>query len=95
MFTHARPCVFLGRVLDGIPQTDNRIRLSALLPLNDVKLDIVALFQRFVSVKLNGGVVNENIWPVFATNESVALRVVEPLDLPFVLSHRICLSVFQ
>jgi hypothetical protein len=32
--------------------------------------------------------VNEYIRPVFASDESVALGVVEPLDLSFVLSHR-------
>jgi hypothetical protein len=31
---------------------------------------------------------NENIRPVFTSDESVALGVVEPLDLSLVLSHR-------
>ena len=36
---------------------------------------------------------NENIRPVFASDESIALGVVEPLDLPFVLGHRLLLSL--
>jgi hypothetical protein len=35
------------------PQPDNSIRLRALLTLDDVELNIIALFQRFVSVQLN------------------------------------------
>jgi hypothetical protein len=36
---------------------------------------------------------DEYIRPVFTSDESVALGVVEPLDLPFVLSHRLLLSL--
>jgi hypothetical protein len=32
---------------------------------------------------------DEYIWPVFTSDESVALGVVEPLDFAFVLSHRL------
>jgi hypothetical protein len=60
--------------------------------LDDVELDVIALFQRFVSIQLNRRVVNEYIRPVFTSDESVALGVVKPLDLPFVLSHRLLLS---
>ena len=34
-------------------QPDYRIRLRAFLALDDVELNIIALFQRFVSVQLN------------------------------------------
>ena len=83
----------LRRVADGVPQPDNRIRLSAFLTLDDIELNIIALFQRFVPVQLNRGVVDEYIRPVFTADESVALGVVEPLDFPFILSHRVCLSL--
>jgi hypothetical protein len=33
--------------------------------------------------------VDEYVWPVFTPDESVAFGVVEPLDLSFVLSHRL------
>ena len=76
----------------GISLPNYRIRLRALLPLDDVEFHIIALFQSFVAIQLNCRVVNENIWPVIASDESVALGVVEPLDFAFVLSHRVCLS---
>ena len=81
-------CVVSG----GVPEADYCVRLGTFLALNDVELDLIALFQSLVSVQLDGGIVNEYIRPVIASNESVALGVVEPLDLPFVLSHRLLLS---
>ena len=72
-----------------VSQPDNRVRLRSFLPLNDVEFDVIALFQSLVTIQLNRRVVNENIWPVIASDESVALGVVEPLDLAFVLSHRV------
>ena len=78
----------------GVPQPDDRIRLGAFLTLDDVELDVIALFQGFVSVQLNCRVVDKYIRPVFASDESVALGVVEPLNLPFVLSHRLLPSLF-
>jgi hypothetical protein len=77
-----------------IPKADNCIRLRALLALNDVELDLVAFLERFVSIQLDCRVVDEYIWPVFASDESVALGVVKPLDLPFVLSHSFFLPSF-
>jgi len=76
----------------GISLPNYRIRLRALLPLDDVEFHIIALFQSFVAIQLNCRVVNENIWPVVASDESVALGVVEPLHFAFELSHRGCLS---
>jgi len=75
--------------MGGVPQPENRIGLRTLLTLDDVKLNIIALFQSFVPIQLNCRVVDEYVWPVFTPDESVALGVVEPLDLTFVLSHRL------
>ena len=53
---YARSTSPLGRVIamgSRNPQPDNSIRLRAFLALDNVELDIVALFQRFVSVQLN------------------------------------------
>jgi hypothetical protein len=72
----------------GVSQPDDPVRLRSFLPLNDVELDVIALFQSLVTIQLDCRVVNENIWPVITSDESVALGVVEPLDLAFVLSHR-------
>ena len=74
--------------LVGISETNNRICLGAFLALDDIELNVIALFQRFISVQLNRGIMDEYIWPVFTPNEAVALGVVEPLDLSLVLSHR-------
>ena len=73
-------------------QTENSVRLRTLLALDNVELDVIALFQRLVSVQLDRGVMDEYIRPIFAADESIALCVIEPLDLPFVLSHNSLLS---
>jgi hypothetical protein len=72
----------------AIAVADNRIRLRALLAFDYVELDLIAFFERFVSIQLNRRVVDEYIRPVIASDESVALGVVKPLNLSLVLSHR-------
>jgi hypothetical protein len=72
----------------GVSQADHRIGLRTLLALNDVEFNVIALFQRFVAIQLDCRVVNENIWPVVASDESVALGVIEPFYFAFELSHR-------
>ena len=82
----------LGRVVGGgccVSQSDHCIRLRAFLPLDDIEFDVIALFQSLVTIQLDCRVVNEYIWPVITSDESVALGVVEPLYLPFMLSHRV------
>jgi hypothetical protein len=39
--------------MDDVAQPDYRIRLCTFLTLNDVELNVIALFQRFVSIQLN------------------------------------------
>ena len=75
--------------MGGIPEPYDRIGLGTLLTLNDVELHVIALFQSLVTIQLDCRVVNEDIWPVITSDESVALGVVKPLDLTFVLSHRL------
>jgi hypothetical protein len=75
--------------MGGVPEPYDCIGLWTLLTLNDVELHVIALFQSFVSIQLNCRVVDEYVWPVFTPDESVALGVVKPLDLTFVLSHRL------
>ena len=79
--------------MGGDLEADHCIRLGTFLTLDDVELDVIALFQRFVPVQLNCRVVDEYIRPVFTSDESVALGVVKPLDLTFELSHRLLLSL--
>src|ERR1700761_5203741 len=61
--------------------------LWALLPLDDVELDLIAFFQRFVSIELDRAVMHEDVGPIVSSDETIALRVVEPLDLAFVRGH--------
>jgi hypothetical protein len=78
----------LSRVVRGsVLEAYYSVSLRTFLTLDDIELNVIALFQGFVSVQLNRRIVNEYIWPVIASDETVALGVVEPLDLPFVLSH--------
>jgi len=80
----------LGGVVGGcVSHTDNSIRLRTFLTLDNVELHVIALFQSLVTIQLDCRVVNENIWPVITSDESVALGVVEPFHLAFELSHRV------
>ena len=63
------------------------VGLGPLLALHNIEFDFVALFQTFVTVKLNRAVVDENIRSIIAANESIAFCVVEPLHFSFVCSH--------
>lgn len=67
--------------------TNHLVGLWTLLPLNDVELDLVPLFQTFVPINLDGAVVDENVGSVVSSDESVAFGVVKPLDFAFVLRH--------
>jgi hypothetical protein len=78
----------LGCAMGTVSVANHSIRLRSFLALYDIELDLIAFLQRLVSVQLNCGVVDEYIWPVFASDESVALGVVKPLHFPFVLSHK-------
>jgi hypothetical protein len=71
-----------------------RIGLRTFLTIDDVEFNLVSLFQRLVSIYLNGGVMYENIRSVFTTDEAETFGVVEPLDRAFVLSHRISSFLF-
>ena len=78
-----------GRVL----VTDHLVGLWTLLPLNDVELDLVPLFQTLVSINLDGAVVDEDVGSVISSDESVAFGVVKPFDFAFVLRHEPCPSL--
>jgi hypothetical protein len=78
-----------GCCVGAVPIADNSIRLRTFLAFYDVELDFIAFFKRFVSIQLYRRVMDEYIRPVITSDESVALGVVEPLNLSFVLSHRL------
>ena len=73
--------------LGYFPNSSNGIGLRALLSLDDVEFDLVTLLEALVSIELNRAVVNKHIRAVIPTNKPITLRVVEPLDFAFVLSH--------
>src|SRR5262245_18380199 len=55
--------------------------LRALRTVNDLELHRLALLERAETVALNGRVVDEDVGASVALDESIPLRVVEPLDL--------------
>jgi hypothetical protein len=71
------------------------IGLGTLLAVYDVEFHFIALFQRLVTIHLDGRVMYENVRPVFPTDKSEAFGVVKPLDCAFVLSHRISPYLFS
>jgi hypothetical protein len=56
----------------------NVFRLRALLALSDLELHQITLFERLVTLSLNGGMVNEHICPVVLADEAKTLGVVKP-----------------
>jgi hypothetical protein len=71
----------------GALVADYLIRLWAFLSLNDVKFYFVAFFQTFISIDLDGAVMNKNVRSIVSSDKSVPFGVVEPLDLSGVLRH--------
>ena len=76
-----------GIMRHSILHTEDCVRLRAFLSLDDVELDVVSLFEGFVSIQLNCRIVDEYIGPIIPSDKSIALGIVEPLDLSFVLGH--------
>jgi hypothetical protein len=73
--------------LGYFPNSSYGIGLRALLSLDDVEFDLVTLLEALVSIELNRAVVNKHVGAVVPANKTITLRVVEPLDFAFVLSH--------
>ena len=68
-------------------RTGHVIRLRALRALDDVELYIVTLLQALIAFQLDGTVVHEDIRAIVASDKPIALRIVEPLHLAFILCH--------
>src|ERR1700734_1930605 len=73
------------RLVVNFLQTENLIGLRALCSLNDVELDFISFFKALVTLTLDGAVVDKHIRSPFAAQESITLRVVEPLYGAFIL----------
>ena len=54
---------------------------------DDVELYLIAFFEGFVAVELDGAVVNEDVGSPVSSEEPVPFCVIEPLDDAFELSH--------
>jgi hypothetical protein len=59
---------------------DNIGGLRAFLPLDDLKFDLIALLQAFVTFTGDGAIMDKYIRSIVAPKETVPLCVIEPLD---------------
>ena len=64
------------------------VRLRSFLSLDDIELHVVAFLQALIPIYLNSAVVDEHVGSVVTADKPVSFRVIEPLDLAFVLSHK-------
>ena len=72
------------------------VSLWSLRPLDDVELNLVALFEALIAFALNGAVMNEDVSAAFAAEKPVALSVVKPFYGAFILcqwSNSLCCAV--
>ncbi len=69
------PLLLAGRSLDAA----HVLGLQPLRALLDVELDLLALVQSSVTLRLNRGVVDEHVLTAVSLDEAVAFVVVEPL----------------
>jgi hypothetical protein len=74
-----RPKPSLFAMLLGDLQRLNVLCLPALGAFHHVKLNCLTLLEGAEALCLNGGVVNEDIFPALAADESETLGVVKPL----------------
>jgi len=54
--------------------------LGSLRALHDLKFDWVSFLKSAIAVSDDRGIMNENIRAIFAPDEAISFRVVEPLD---------------
>ena len=57
--------------------------LWALLSLDNFELDVIALLEAFVTLRLDGTIVDEHIRAVIPAYKAEALCVIEPFNLTF------------
>lgn len=61
--------------------------LRAFLSLNNFEFNVIALLEAFVSLRLDGTVVDEHIRAVIPTDKAEALCVIEPFHFTFNSRH--------
>ena len=69
----------------GLFEARDLVGLRSFSPLDDVKLNLIALFEALVTLALDGAIVNEHVRPAITAEKTVALCVVEPLYGAFIL----------
>jgi hypothetical protein len=61
--------------------------LRAFLSLNNFEFNVIALLEAFVSLRLDGTIVDEHIRAVIPANKAEALCVIEPFHFTFNSRH--------
>jgi len=74
--------------MGGVLDLRDVLSLKALGALADLKLHKLAFVQRLVSIHLDGGEVNEDIFTRLALDEPIALCCVEPFHHTLFSSQR-------
>ena len=67
----------------GVPPLCDVGRLKPFRALDNFEVHVLSFLQGFESLSLDGGEVNENVVTIRLRNESIALRVIEPLHCSF------------
>jgi hypothetical protein len=70
-------------VSSGLIDSDYIGRLRPSLTRDQVKLDLLSLSECLEPLGTNGREMNEYVLTVFLFDETVSLRVAEPLDAPY------------
>jgi hypothetical protein len=65
----------------------NAFRLRAFLSLNDFELNIIALLEALITLRLDGTVVDEHIGSIITADKAEALCVIEPFHFTFNSRH--------
>jgi hypothetical protein len=94
-----RPGSGVDRVFEAVQKEDNRsgrlrccllgyaLCLRAFLSLNNFEFNVIALLEAFVSLRLDGTVVDEHIRAVIPADKAEALCVIEPFHFTFNSRH--------
>ena len=80
---------FRGGLLAGhrFVESNHLIGLRTFVSLHNVKFNFLAFLQAFVTLRLNGAVMDEHIGPFVTANKSKSLRIVKPLHDSLKLTH--------
>jgi len=74
------PGRLLLSVIRWILEDGNRCGLQALRAFLNREFDLLSLFQIPETIRLDGGIVDEDVWAAFTGDKAIALGGVEPFD---------------